>query len=97
VPRCATICAIALHRDHLRQHVAKALHDAFALVLLKVGEQRVEQDHRQQRDANVEVAFARLQVIGEERQPRADDQQQREEVGELAQELDDLGRLFAYP
>jgi hypothetical protein len=67
------------------------------LLLLKVGEQRVEQDHRQQRDANVEVAFARLQVIGEERQCRADDEQQREEVGELAQELDDLGRLFAYP
>jgi hypothetical protein len=87
---------IALHRDHWWQHVAKALHDAFALLLLKVGEQRVEQDHRQQRDADVETAFARLQVIGKERQCRADEKQQREEVRELAQELDDLGGLFAY-
>jgi hypothetical protein len=91
------VYAIPQDQNQRWEHFLEALHDLFALVFLQIGEGRVQHDNAEQGAGDVKIALTRVEIIGEECQQTAADQQNCEEVLGLQQELDDLGRLFTYP
>ena len=87
--------AIAESRDHGRHQFFETVHDAFALVLLKVGERSVEQHHPQERDGDVKIALSGIHPLGGHGQRPANNEQDCKEILKLKQELNDFRCVFA--
>ncbi len=79
----------AAQRLHLlRQQLTQRGHRPLGLVFLPEGKDAVDEDDADDGDAEAGHALARIEMVGEKGQRRADPQDEREEVRELAGEAE---------